>query len=81
MPEPKRVDCFPQFDPQCIAVGSSMELVHTAMSPSHTEFGSVRRITSLSQWCVCIPAKTTEDTATDHTFALRVFLKSLASLP
>jgi hypothetical protein len=33
MPEPKRADCFPPAVPQCIAMGSSMESVHTAMSP------------------------------------------------
>ena len=35
MPEPKRADSFPPAVAQCIAMGSSMESVHTAMSPSH----------------------------------------------
>jgi len=37
MPKPKRADCFPPAVPQCIAMGSSMESVHTAMSPRKTE--------------------------------------------
>lgn len=45
----------------------------------HAEFGSVRRITSLSPWCVCAPAKTTDGTITVHRFFRRLFLKSLLS--
>jgi len=60
-------------------MGSSMESVHIAMSPRKTEFGSVPRITSLSPWCVCAPAKTTDDTITVHRFFPRLFLKSLLS--
>jgi len=81
MPEPKRSDCFPPAVSQSITMGSSMESVHTAMSPRKTEFGSVRRITSLSPWCVCIPAKMTDDTIAAHMCFRRLFLKSLLSSP
>ena len=51
------------------------------MSPGKAEFGSVRRIISLSPWCECIPAKTTDDTIAAHMFFRRLFLKSLTSSP
>ena len=71
IPKPKRADCFPPAVPQCIIMGSSKDSVHTAMRPSPAEFGSVLRTTSFSPWCVCAPAKTTDDTVSAHMFFVR----------